>query len=125
MCTNVIGFGVRKSAKTRKVVFFVRRVIGGKDHRVTLGSHAELPVREARKLAKAQIVELDRGAVREVPTHARGLVGEGPSHARGSVREVPGRAPTTRQAAPTTAPLSGPPTRPAGTQVPDSVFQRT
>ena len=108
MCTSVIGFGVRKSAKARKVVFFVRRVVGGKDHRVTLGSHAELSVREARKLAKAKIVEIDRCAVREVPSHDRGSVGE-----------VPGRAPTTRQAAPSTAPLSGPVTRPAGTQAPD------
>jgi len=63
MCEALSGFGVRRTPKTRKVWFFVRRVIGGKDHRVTIGSHSELSVSEARRLAKLRIVELEQAAV--------------------------------------------------------------
>jgi len=62
MCNALIGFGVRKTPKTRKVVFFVRRVIDGKDHRITLGSHGQLSVREARKLAQLRLLELEQTA---------------------------------------------------------------
>jgi len=63
MCTAVIGFGVRKSPKTKRVRFFVRRVVGGTDHRLTLGTHHELSVRAARKLAMSRILEIERTAV--------------------------------------------------------------
>jgi len=62
MCNTLIGFGVRKTPKTRKVVFFVRRVLAGKDHRITLGTHGQLSVREARKLARLRLLELEHSA---------------------------------------------------------------
>ncbi len=62
MCDLLTGFGVRKSPKTRRVVFFVRRVVGGKEHRLRLGTHHELSVREARKLAAVRIWEIEHKA---------------------------------------------------------------
>jgi len=52
------------------VNFFVRRVLGGKDHRVTLGNHRQLSVREARILAMAKISELEFKVSTEQRTHA-------------------------------------------------------
>lgn len=68
MCTKVIGFGVRKSPQTRRVTFFIRRVVGGKDHRLTIGSHQQLSVRQARNLAMLKISEIELGVVAQQPS---------------------------------------------------------
>lgn len=59
MCDSITGFGVRKSPKTRKVVFFLRKVIDGKDRRIRLGTHKDLSVRAARKLAARRLLEIE------------------------------------------------------------------
>jgi len=60
MDANVIGFGVRRTPKTRKVVFFVRRCVDGVEKKETIGRHPQLSVREARKLARQTITRLER-----------------------------------------------------------------
>ncbi len=62
MCEELLGFGARKTAKTKKVVFFVRRSIRGKDSRVTLGTHPTMSVKEARRQARLQIIAIEQAA---------------------------------------------------------------
>ncbi len=63
MSSRLTGFGVRKT-HGGKVRFFVRRVVGPKDIRKTIGKYPALSPQQARKLAERELTALEEQPTR-------------------------------------------------------------
>ncbi len=72
MSGRVTGFGVHRTPKRGAVVFFVRKVVDGRDYRRTVGRHPAMSVKQARVAAISELASLGNpAAVAPQPTSTR------------------------------------------------------